>query len=309
MDAVRIEAPAKVNLDLIVHGRRPDGFHELTTTMVLVGVRDVLELGRARSAGVTCEVDGPCATEDVPTDARNLAVASLERGLAVLAATGPAPQGVHLRLTKNVPAGAGLGGGSSDAAAALLGLERLAGRELGPVVRASILADLGSDTVFFDAAGRTGAGLCTGRGERVRSAPSPSGWWAALLTPSVVVPTGPVFAALAAAPWTPGTPTAVESVDWAALTPTDARARLRNDLESPALEAAPGLRSWRALLDERAPGAFALSGSGSSFFAPCESRSAAETLVAEVEGAAAGAGLELRGSWAVPLGSGVLAQD
>ena len=207
MDAVRIEAPAKVNLDLIVHGRRPDGFHELTTTMVLVGVRDVLELGRARSAGVTCEVDGPCATEDVPTDARNLAVASLERGLAVLTATGPAPQGVHLRLTKNVPAGAGLGGGSSDAAAALLGLERLAGRELGPVVRASILADLGSDTVFFDAAGRTGAGLCTGRGERVRSAPSPSGWWAALLTPAVVVPTGPVFAALGAAHWTPGTPT------------------------------------------------------------------------------------------------------
>jgi 4-diphosphocytidyl-2-C-methyl-D-erythritol kinase len=301
---VRISAPAKVNLDLVVLGRRADGFHELSTTMVLAGLEDRLVLEAVRTQGVSCEVTGPQASEDVPVDARNLAVAALERGLAVLEATGPAPKGVHLRLEKEVPSGAGLGGGSSDAAAALAGLERLTGRDLGTVVRAAILADLGSDTVFFDAARRTGAGLCTGRGERVRAVPSPRDWWAALVTPRVAVPTGPVFAALEAPALSPSEATDTVAHDWHACTPREGRSLLRNDLEAAALRAVPALRAWRRVLDATAPGAFALSGSGSSFFAPCASKGEAEELLRGVD---AGRGeLGVRGLWAVPLGSAAL---
>lgn len=301
---VRVDAPAKVNLDLVVLGRRPDGFHELRTTMVLAGLQDSLWLEAARTPGVSCEVTGAQASEDVPLDARNLAVAALERGLAVLEATGPVPKGVHLRLEKEVPSGAGLGGGSSDAAAALAGLERLTGRDLGTVVRAAILADLGSDTVFFDAARRTGAGLCTGRGERVRAVPSPRDWWAALVTPRVAVPTGPVFAALEAPALSPSEATATVAHDWHACTPREGRSLLRNDLEAAALRAVPALRAWRRVLDAAAPGAFTLSGSGSSFFAPCASRAEAEELLRGVD--AERGELGVRGLWAVPLGSTVL---
>jgi len=141
---IGILAPAKVNLILHVVGRRADGYHLLETLMVPVSLCDELEI-RAVGAGrskVTCQVSGPAK---VPGGPRNLAARAARR---VLAELGVSAQ-VSIRLRKRVPAGAGLGGGSSDAAAVLKVLPRLLGRRIRRERLREIAADLGADVPFF----------------------------------------------------------------------------------------------------------------------------------------------------------------
>lgn len=296
MNEVCIAAPAKVNLDLFVLGKRGDGFHELSTTMMLVGLRDELVLRVAGDAGVRLELDGPALGDDMPGGSSNLAVAALEQGLAALEKAGVSVPGVELKLTKRIPSGAGLGGGSSDAAAALIGLQELLGTQLDPEICAGILADLGSDCVFFQAARSTGLGRCTGRGELVEVLSAPASWWIVLLTPDVFASTKMVFGALDVSATdemreAPGTP------PWSRLTAREARARQHNDLQAPALLAIPELQAWRDLLQ----GAFLLSGSGSSFYALCEDQDEAQTMLQTVQTACDAAGLGPRILKALPL--------
>jgi 4-diphosphocytidyl-2-C-methyl-D-erythritol kinase len=276
-------APAKLNLHLAVLGKRADGFHELDTVMVGIGLADRLELSVAPGAGVSCSVGGPAGSADVPTDERNLAVGALLAGLARAEELGIAvPNGLELRLDKHVPSQAGLGGGSSDAATALHLLEELLECDLGASWRSEWLASVGSDTVFFDAARPSLHGRCRGRGERVeRLAGLPKGWCAVLVTPDLRAATGPVFGALGA----PRSAALSDPADFAALEPAAARAALSNDLEQAALAAIPGLESWSAGLEQLDGRRFCLSGSGSSFFALCADAAEAEPLAAKARSA------------------------
>ena len=156
MRSMRIPAFAKVNLCLHVVGKRPDGYHELRTIFQTISLHDTLVLTLTRQAEIVIETNDPA----LPTGRENLvwqAVDALRRELRIRS-------GVRVHLTKRIPVARGLGGGSSDAAAALVGLLRLTGRKLAPARLAEIAAHLGADVPFFLFGGRA---LGVGRGDEV----------------------------------------------------------------------------------------------------------------------------------------------
>ncbi len=165
-------AHAKLNLSLAITGRRPDGFHELVSLVAPVALADTLTLDAGRPLGLTC--DDPA----LPVDGSNLV---LKAAAAYVRRRPAAPTG-HFHLTKRVPHGAGLGGGSSDAAAALRLLDRLSGEPLGLAALELIAAEVGSDCPFFV---RGEAAVMRGRGELL--APLPPAARAALAGRRVVV--------------------------------------------------------------------------------------------------------------------------
>lgn len=148
----QVWAPAKVNLYLRVVGKRPDGFHELATFMLPVPLFDTI---LARPAGnISLQCDDP----SLPVDSGNLVF----RAANLLAARHAPGRGAEIELRKRIPHQAGLGGGSSDAAAALVCLNRLWGLDLGRSELAALALELGSDVPFFLG---NGPAWCTGRGE------------------------------------------------------------------------------------------------------------------------------------------------
>lgn len=185
MTPLSLEAPAKLNLSLRVVGRRPDGFHLLETEMVLLELADRLLL----LPGATgLRVEAPPDAE-IPVDRSNLAW----RGL--LAAIGGTPDLVCLTLEKRTPAGAGLGGGSSDAAAAWRLGRRASGRsEEATAVDLDALASLGADVPFF--AARTAAASVAGIGDRITPLAAPRPDYVALADPGFRLSTAAVFAEL-----------------------------------------------------------------------------------------------------------------
>lgn len=154
---VSIRAFAKINLGLKVLGRRPDGYHEIRTVYQTVDLSDRLTFSPgARGAGLTLESDSAA----VPAGRENL----VYRAWELWKGARKFPGSVRVRLEKRIPAGAGLGGGSADAAATLLGLERLTGNRLSALERERLAARLGSDVPLFLWGGRV---LGCGRGEEV----------------------------------------------------------------------------------------------------------------------------------------------
>lgn len=154
-------APAKLNLSLDVTGRRDDGFHELVMLMQTVSLADTLTL-RCQDMG---RVTASCSLHFIPTDERNLAVRAAQRYLEAIGETG---QGVHIHMDKRIPVGAGMGGGSADAAAVLRGMDRLFGGPLGRKGLEELACAIGSDVAFCVAGGTA---LARGRGERLEDLP------------------------------------------------------------------------------------------------------------------------------------------
>jgi len=185
MTGLTIRTSAKVNLCLRVLGRRADGYHEIETVLHTVGLWDRLSLspipGEPR---IALEADTP----DVPSDEGNLCW----RAADLIARHAKAPDGVAIRLEKSIPVAAGLGGGSSDAAATLVGLARLWELDLAPEEVASLAAQLGADVPFFL---RGGCCLARGRGEELDPVPELSAWLV-LVVPERRVPTAQAYAAL-----------------------------------------------------------------------------------------------------------------
>lgn len=278
---VRVIAPAKVNLRLEVLGRREDGFHEVRTWMLALGLSDRIEARPNSGGGAALSVSGEHAGADVPTGSENLAWRAARALLDEGRRRGLLQErdGVELLLEKSIPSRAGLGGGSSDAAAAWIAAERALGIELPAEAAGAALAELGSDCAFFARARDSGFALCEGRGERVTPLAAPP-LAVALVVPAVECPTAEVYAALDAR--TGGTSTNLS------------RDLLWNGLEDAALEAFPELRRWRRLLDASGAGSWRLSGSGSAFFGVSEESSHA---LASVLRAARKEGLEVRAAW------------
>jgi 4-diphosphocytidyl-2-C-methyl-D-erythritol kinase len=285
-------APAKINPTLLVLGRRADGYHEVDTTLVALDLCDAVTVSVVPDGAnrLTVDVTGPAASDDVPRDTRNLAVRALLAAREALAAARPwlAHASLALSLVKHIPSQAGLGGGSSDAAAAVHALECAVGAELAAETRRALLARLGADCVFFDAARATGAARARGVGERIEVLRAPPDWHVVVVTPEARCPTGLVYGALR---FPLESPPELDSAHILALPPEAARVHLFNHLERAALAAVPELRPWRALLDDLAreepsSGTFRLSGSGSSWFALAQDDRGAEALCARVVGRA-----------------------
>lgn len=258
-DALVVAAPAKLNLFLEVRGKRPDGYHELETLMAAVDLFDTLEL-RPAAGGIRIECDAP----GVPTGPANLVHKAADR---LRHRVGRPDLGADVRLTKRIPAQAGLAGGSSDAAAALVGLNRVWGLGLAKAELAEVAAAVGSDVAFFL---ELPAAWCTGRGEVVAPEPPGRGLHVVLVCPPVGLATADVFRRLTV-PAAPADGAAAR----AAFRSGDAAAlgrALFNRLQGPAFELAPLVQTVYSRLTSLSPAGCLMSGSGSAVFAVCRDR-------------------------------------
>ena len=280
-----VSAPAKVNLFLRVKERRPDGFHEIETIFQAISLADdvVVRLSRGTpptipgaqwddSGRVSLQVDGP----DLGPVSENLVVRAARR---FLEETDDRETFAHIRLLKRIPAGAGLGGGSSDGAAVLRLLAELTGGVPEGLQRA-IAAELGSDVPFF--LEPTGLAIGAGRGERLRSLqPLPEGYLVLALPPDPVA-TAEAYRALsehrAEQPVRDpgGSTTPLDDATGAGLTWSAVTAAATNDFEPVVASMHPRIR--RSLDGLRAHGAVLamLSGSGSAVFAVFPGRAESE---------------------------------
>jgi 4-diphosphocytidyl-2-C-methyl-D-erythritol kinase len=256
--SVRVRAPAKVNLFLEVLRRRPDGYHDLATLMVTVGLFDSLELRETGSNDVQLACDDP----GLPTGPENL----VRRAADLLRSRLGVRAGVDIRLSKRIPTAAGLAGGSSDAAATLAGLDRLWRLGLSKAELAGLGAELGSDVSFFF---HGPAAWCTGRGEIVEPLPMGGPLDFVLVTPPVGLSTARVFAELKAP---------AEPIDGAAARGAlkkndiaDLGKHLYNRLEQPAMRLCPEAARLKQGLQRLAVAGVLMSGSGSTVFALCHS--------------------------------------
>lgn len=180
-----IHAPCKVNWYLEIPGRRPDGFHEIVTVMQSIDLCDTLTFRAIPGAEVSlhCNIDLGPPQSNLVVKAAHL----LQRHYAP-------GRGVAIELTKRVPHGAGLGGGSSDAGATLVALDRLWDLGLAHDRLRELAAEIGSDCAFFI---EGGTALCTGRGENVQQLHDQPGLHLVVLYPNEVCPTKDVYADLA----------------------------------------------------------------------------------------------------------------
>ncbi|MBI5526114.1 MAG: 4-(cytidine 5'-diphospho)-2-C-methyl-D-erythritol kinase [Deltaproteobacteria bacterium] len=250
-----LRAPAKVNLYLRILGRRPDGFHDIESLVVPVRLFDRIEVEKAlRGVGFSCT-----GLPGVPPE-ENLAHRAAK---AFIDAFGPGG-GVRIRVKKTIPAGAGLGGGSSDAAAVLSGMDRLFPGLATPAALAELAASLGSDVPFF-LGGRPA--WIRGRGDMVEPLKRPLPPFRAVL----VYPGFGVSTAWAYGAWDSQHPRL--TAHWRSASnhrpvrvENDAIRGLRNDFEGVVFKTHPVLRGVKdALLAHGAYGAL-LSGSGSTVF-------------------------------------------
>jgi 4-diphosphocytidyl-2-C-methyl-D-erythritol kinase len=260
--AVRVWTPAKINLFLEVLGRRADGYHDLATLMVTVGLFDTVELTENASGETRLECDHPTLS----TGPDNLVCRAVE----LVRSRYGVRTGVDVRLHKRIPLQAGLAGGSSNAAATLAGLDRLWRLGLTRDELGRLGAELGSDVAFFFFGP---AAWCTGRGEIVEPLRPGRPLDFVLVCPAVGLSTAAVFRALRL----PAEPVDGEAVRRAFVAGdvTALGRLLHNRLQEPAEELSPVVARWRQRLADCNPAGALMSGSGSTVFAV--GRDAADT--------------------------------
>ena len=253
-DTLVVPAPAKVNLFLHVTGRRDDGYHLIESLFALVDLADTVTLARRDDRAIV-------RARVVPGVAEHTDLA-MRAAFALREATGT-PFGASIAVEKRIPMGGGLGGGSSDAASVLLGLNRLWGLGLSRAELAGIGVTLGADVPFFVHGENA---IVRGIGEVIAPVSLPR-QWLALALPAVQVPTAAIFAAAELTRSTRSAKINVFSVGYG-----------RNDLEPVAAARHPDVAAALAALG-RAAGNARMSGSGSSVFAACESAGTARKVV------------------------------
>ncbi len=264
METVSIFSPAKVNLSLAITGRRADGFHDLVSVVAQLTFGDTLHARRvADGAGFSLA----CDVAEVPVDESNLVL----RAARLFAAATGWNGGVAFALEKRIPMGAGLGGGSSNAVAALRALEQLSGRELEPERRDALAAELGSDCPLF---WRDRPVVMRGRGERVEVLPEGAaarlrGRRLMVFKPGFGVETAWAYRALAAMPGAYVDAGAEEArlAAWVGDGGAGAEALLLNTMERAVFAKWIALPAMLAWLRERHGLEARMSGSGSACFA------------------------------------------
>jgi len=273
---LEITAPAKINLYLAVEEKRADGYHNISSVMQKIDLADYLHL-RIGGQGITLF----CPSSGLPEDSSNLAW----RAAKIFFESTGIPEGVTITLRKEIPVAAGLGGGSSDAAAVLVGLDRLYGTELGRETLQTLAARLGADVPFFVADSPTA--LATGTGTELQPFAGPTGYWIVLINPGFAVSTRWVYENLAL---TTGNkfytlPGSLRSVDTSIallnslFSSTGPRFTLFNDLEAVTVANYPELQRIKESLDRGGATASLMSGSGPTVFGIVTDYDQAEKLL------------------------------
>jgi len=248
---VRVRAFAKINLDLRVLFKRTDGFHELRTVFQTVSLADRISIRYRLSDQLRISVSGTVEIAD------NIIARAARLVMSELEASGE----IDFDLEKRIPMGAGLGGGSSDAAAVLLALPALVGRRL-PLERLhSLASQLGSDVPFF-LYGGTAFGI--GRGEEIYPAPERKCKYALLAASGVHVSTAEAYGLLSAALDPSAVPAKLQEFVRAAWAPSFLD--VANDFEPPVFQAHPQLAEIRASLEAHGALCARMTGSGSALF-------------------------------------------
>ena len=260
-DSLIVPAPAKLNLFLHLTGRRADGYHELESLFVLIDLADTIALALRDDDAIVRSVELPGVTDDDDL--------ALRAARALRDATGTR-RGVTIGVTKRIPMGAGLGGGSSDAASVLLGLNRLWAVRLPRDELSDVARALGADVPFFIGANPA---LARGIGERLTPMSVPACWFV-LAMPAVHVPTVEIFAAPQLTRSTPSAKMNVFSEGYG-----------RNDLQEIATARYPLVRDAVMLL-RRVSASARMTGSGACAFASFaterDARAALASLPAEM---------------------------
>ncbi|MDB5173709.1 MAG: ispE [Phycisphaerales bacterium] len=265
---MRLLCPAKINLHLRVGPPREDGFHPLLSWFCTAGLFDTLTLERSAAGNADAHdaraiIALSCDDPSLPCDARNLVVKVAQAWAQESAAGGVWP--VTAALRKRIPAGAGLGGGSSDGARALAGLNVLWKTGRSADYLSGFAARFGSDLPFFF---HGPSSVCSGRGEIVRPTPRPAARCVLLVLPAVVMPTPDVYKRFDAMGL--GVSQDIDNEPdweaWAELEADDLMAELVNDLETPAFAIAPELGVLREGVEKTVGRPVRMSGSGSSLF-------------------------------------------
>ncbi len=270
---VQIRSFAKVNLDLRVLHRRPDGFHEIRSLFHTISLADRMRLEFNPGRGF--KVDTTCPGTEIPQEdnlAHRAAVAFLERAKV--------RGSVSIAISKSIPMGGGLGGGSSNAASVLLALPALTGKTLPLVELMDLAGGLGSDVPFFLLGG---AAIALGRGEELYPAPAFPALSGLLVTPGIHVSTADAYRSLARGEASASSAKIVRefSSRFVSLYPSSPRgvgdASSRefplgsglgvNDFETPVFRTHPQLRAWKSKLVRTGALHAMMSGSGSSLFA------------------------------------------
>ncbi len=265
---VVVRAPAKLNLTLRVLGRRPDGYHDLESVVAMLDWADRLTF--RPSDGLTLVSRGL----PVPLGEENLVV----RAARALGAAARPGRGARIDLEKVVPPGRGLGGGSADAAATLVGLAALWELDIAGEELAGLGAEVGSDVPVFFASPMA---VLRGRGERVEPVDARPGWWALVAWPDYGNSTARVYQAFDAAGPAPaegparGRPEATDILS-ALAGPAEAAGRfLVNDLEKAAASVRLKNLDLRRVLERSGARAVGMTGSGSAYFALAETETQA----------------------------------
>lgn len=271
-------APAKLNLFLEVIGRRADGYHEIESLMVTVNLFDTLSFKEEPSGEVTLQCDDVSGVgsqqvarpQTIPEGPDNLVVQTVD----LLRAETGTKTGVRVRLTKRIPLAAGLAGGSSDAAATLVGLNRLWNLGLPPGHLSRLAAKVGSDVAFFLHAP---AALCRGRGEQVEPLDLPHPLHFVIACPDYGLSTAAVYRACRPAAVRRSVQPLIDAIQRGTLAGT-AGAKLFNRLQSAAQEICPAVDRLPRLFDTMPWTGHQMSGSGPSWFGLCRTHRQARRL-------------------------------
>lgn len=276
--ALRVRCPAKINLGLWILSRRPDGYHEIDTILQTVAHEDELILSPG-PPGLALKTRGV----PIPGPGPNI----VERAWSLLEREGilPSKAGVEARLTKRIPAGGGLGGGSSDAAGFLVGLDRLLGLNLENSTLERLSASLGADVSFFL---RGGTARATGRGDQVRHLCPISPAWVVLATPPVAISTTWAYAQVRNRLTPKGSGANLLSAAIARNGLDGVVEAMRNDFEDVLLPRFPEIAEMKRLLLQHGAVVAQLSGSGSTVFGIARTREEASRAANSVDRGAAG---------------------
>ena len=259
-------APAKVNLVLEVLGKRDDGYHEIRSLVQTISLCDVIYLEPSDVVSLECTESGLLTFENLVVQAAEL-----------LKRTSGCEKGVKIKLEKQIPWGAGLGGGSSDGATTLLALNKLWGLKLTTSDLVRLAAVLGSDMPFFI---HGGTALIEGRGEKVASlAASTAGWFVLLVPPLPKMPrkTQQLYSLLGDRHFTDGQFVDKTLKSWSK-DKRIATSLLFNVFDRIAFDAFPGLEDYWKRLEKTGAKNIHLVGSGPTLFAPTDDETEAERI-------------------------------
>ena len=269
-ESVRVAAPAKINLFLRLLAKERSGYHQLETLYSAVDFSDEIVLRRTER-GVSVEVAGP----SVGPEEENL----VYRAADALLDAGGSPMGVHVLLTKNIPAEAGLGGGSSDAGATLRALNTLLPQPISASALLQIAGRLGADVPFF--ASGAGAALAWGRGERLLPLPDPPRLAVLLALPSLRVGTAEAYGYVSVPERDAPASLALDALGQ----PETLAALAENDFETSVFERHPELGRLREAVQETGAITARLSGSGAALYGLFNDRETAEGASASLSAA------------------------